>query len=172
MKIRLIVILAVAILGCSERSFGYTPQPADVRSQGPADPAASARNITEPTPAASRPSPDSGTVIVEFQFPAPEIDSELAEYLNLTSRQIIAMRHVLSQQRREIDPLKTQLQSTHGKLIAAAEQGQSKEIKVLAATEARILTKLITKSLRAQAKLHGLLTEEQQKKLEDLNRSR
>lgn len=43
-------------------------------------------------------------------------------------------------------------------------------LKNLAATEARILTNLIIKSTRTQARLHHLLTHEQQKKLEDLNR--
>jgi hypothetical protein len=66
----------------------------------------------------------------------------------------------------------TQLQSIHEKLVTAVDQGQSKETELLAATEARVLTKLIIKSARIQARLHNLLTHAQQKRLEDLNRSR
>ncbi len=173
MKTRLVVILAMAIVVCSERSVAHTHPFADVKPQTPTDSTGSAaKQVAEVKHVDSGPSPDNGTVIVEFQFPAPEIDPALAEYLSLTARQISAMQLLLSQERREIDPLKTRLQSTHGKLLAAAEQNQSKEIKILAATEARILTKLITRSLRAQARLRGLLTNEQQRKLEDLNRLR
>jgi len=170
-KIRLVIVLAIAIVVGSELSAAHTHPLADVKSQAPTDSSASAaKQIADVKPVDSRPSPDNATLIVEFQFPAPEIDPTLAEYLDLTETQISAMQLLLSQERREIDPLKTRLRSTHGKLLVATEQNQSKDIRILAATEARILTKLITKSFRAQAKLHGLLTNEQQKKLEDLNR--
>jgi len=172
-KVRLVVILAIAILAYSEHSFAHTHQPADVKSQAQTDSAApAARQVTEAAPGNSRSSRDNEIVIVALPFSSLELDPLLAEYLNLTSRQIRAIQHLMSQERREVEPLKTELQSTHGKLLAAADQRESKEIGVLAATEARILTKLMIKSSRTQARLYGLLTHEQQKKLEDLNRSR
>ncbi len=172
MKSRLVVILAIAILAYSECSFAHTNQPADVKSQAQRDSAASAANqVTETAQGDSRPSRDNETVIVALQFSSLELDPSLAEYLSLTSRQIRAIQHLMLRERRELEPLKTELQSTHGKLLAAADQGQSKEMEILAATEARILTKLIIQSSRTQARLHGLLTPGQQKKLKDLNRS-
>lgn len=172
-KVRLLVILAIAILACSERSFAHPRQPADVKSQAPTVPAASAaKKVTESALGDSRRSRDNETVVVDLPFPSLEIDPSLAEYLSLTSAQIGAIQHLVSQERRELEPLMTQLQLTHEKLLAAADQGQSKETEILAATEAKILTKLLIKSARIQARLHNLLTHEQQKKFEDLNRSR
>jgi Spy/CpxP family protein refolding chaperone len=108
--------------------------------------------------------------MVDLPFPSLDISPLVAEYLDLTSRQISAIEHLVSQERREIEPLMIRLQSTHEKLVAAADQGRSKETNILAAIEARILTKLIIKTTRTQARLHHVLTHEQQKKLEDINR--
>ena len=172
MKIRLVIILAIAILASPERSFAHSYQPADVKSLAQMDPAGSEKKITESASADSGLSRDNETLVVSFQFSPLEIDPSLAKYLNLTPRQIRAVQRLISQQRREIEPLKTQLQSSHQKLLAAADQGQSTETETLAATEARILTKLLIKSAHIQARLHSLLTHQQQKKLEELNRSR
>ena len=173
MKSRLVFILAIAMLAYSERSFAHTDQPADVKSQAPTDSAASAANqVTEPVQEDRRPSRDNETVIVALPFSSSELDPSLAEYLRLTSRQIREIQDLMSQQRLELEPLKAELQSTHRKLLAAADQGQSKQMEVLAATESRLLTELIILSSRTQARLHALLTHEQQKKLEDLNGSR
>jgi hypothetical protein len=162
-KVRLVVIVAIAIFGYSVHSVAHT----QVRSQEQTDSAVPAsRHVREALD--SRPSRDNETVIVDLSLSSLEIDPSFAEYLNLSSRQIRAIQRLMSQERREIDPLKAQLQRTHRKLLAAADQGQSKKSEILAATEARILTKLIIKNSRSQARLHGLLTHEQQKKLEDL----
>jgi len=170
-KVRVVIILAIAMLALSERSFAHTHQPVDVKSLAQADPAAADKAVVEPAPESSRASRDSDTVIVSFRFSPLEIDPSLVEYLNLTPRQLRAIQRLISQERREIDPLKTQLQSSHRKLLAAAGQGQSREAEVLAATEAGILTKLLIKSAHMQARLRNLLTHKQQEKLADLNRS-
>jgi hypothetical protein len=168
-NVRLVVILAIAILAYAQRSSAHTRQA--VKAQEQTDSTASAvKQVTEAAEGDSRQSRDNETVMVDLPFPSLEVDPLLAEYLGLTSRQISTIQHLVSQERRETEPLMTQLQSTHEKLLTAADQGQSKETEILASTEARILTKLIIKSTRTQARLHHLLTHEQQKKLEDLNR--
>ena len=173
MKSRLVVILAIAVFAYSGRSIARTTQPADVKPPAQTDSAASAATqVTEGAQGDCGPSRDNQTVIVALPFSSLELDPSLVEYLSLTSKQIRAIQDLMSQERRELEPLKTELQSTHGKLLAAADQGHSKEMDILAATEARILTKLIIQSSRTQARLHGLLTHEQQKKLEDLSRAR
>jgi hypothetical protein len=172
-KLRLIVILAIAVLACSKRSSAHVYQPADVKSDAPTQPPGSrATKVTEAALGDPRPSRDDDAVVIDLPFRSLEIDTALAENLRLTSTQIGAIQHLVSQQRREIEPLMTQLQSIHEKLVTAVDQGQSKETELLAATEARVLTKLIIKSARIQARLHNLLTHAQQKRLEDLNRSR
>jgi len=165
--LRFIVILAMAILACSERSFARAPEPADVKLQAQAD-SVVAGNRTEALPVESQLSRDNETVMLDLSFSSLEIDPSFAEYLNLTSRQITAIQRLMSQERRELEPLKAQLRSTHRKLLAAADQGQLRETEILAAAEARILTKLVIKNSRSQARLHRLLTHEQQKKLGDL----
>jgi LTXXQ motif family protein len=155
------------MLACSERSFARTRQPADVKSQAQADAAASpSKHVTEVVDARSP--RDNGTVILDLSFSSLEIDPSFAEYLSLTASQITAIQRLMSQERREVEPLKAQLQSIHRKLLAASDRGQPRETEVFAVTEGRILTKLIIKNSRTQARLHGLLTHEQRKKLGDL----
>jgi hypothetical protein len=162
-KARLVVVLAIAIFGYSEHSLAHT----QVKSQGQTDSAVPAStHIIEALD--SRPSRDNETVIVDLSVSSLEIDPSFAEYLNLTARQIRAIQRLMSQERRELEPLKAQLQRTHRKLLAAADQGQSRKSEILAATEARILTRLIITNSRSQARLHSLLTHEQQKKLESV----
>jgi hypothetical protein len=163
MKVSSVIILGIAILVSSGASFAHTHQAAALKSQAQAD------SATEAAPGHFRTSPDDDTVIVDLPFSFLELDPALAEYLSLTSRQIRAIQHLISRQRRELEPLRAELQVIHEKLLAAAERVQSTEIEVLAATEARILTKLIIKSSRILARLYDLLTPAQQKKLEDLN---
>jgi len=172
-KVKLVVVLAIATIAWSERSFPHTHQPSDVKSLAQAGSAASAAKQVAPAAQGdSRESQDTETVIVDLPFPFLEIDPSLAEYLGLTSSQIRSVQQLVSQERQELEPLMTQLQSTHEKLLAAVDRGQSTETRVLAATEARILTKLLIKSAHMQAKRHSLLTREQQLKLEGLNRTR
>jgi hypothetical protein len=85
-------------------------------------------------------------VIVDLPLPSLEIDPLLAEYLSLTSTQIGAIQHLVSQEGRELESLMTQLQSIHENLVAAASQDQTKETEILAATEARIRVKLLIES--------------------------
>ncbi len=167
MALRLIVILAIATLACSERSFAHAAPPADVKLQAQADSAA-AGNQAEAVQVDPHSSRDNETVIVDLSLTSLEIDSSFAEYLNLTSRQITAIQRLMLEERRELEPLKAQLRSIHRKLLAAADNGQLKETESLAAKEARILTKLIIANSRTQARLHALLTHQQQKKLGDL----
>lgn len=176
MKIRLVVILASAMFAYSGRSFAHTRQPAAVKLQLQADSAASqAKLSTQAAPGASGISQDisqdsdNETVIVALPFSFLELDSSLAEYLSLTPRQIREIQHLISQQHRELEPLQSQLRLTQGKLLAAADRAQAKEIELLADMEARILTKLVIKSSRILARFYDLLTPAQQKKLEDLN---
>jgi hypothetical protein len=172
-KARLVVMLAIAILACSQRSFAHTNPYPDVKSQARADSAAfAAKQVTLAAQGDPRRSRDNETVIVDLPFPSLEIDPSWAEYPSLTSKQVRAIRHLVSQERRELEPLMKQLQSTHEKLLAMADQGQSKETEVLVAMEARILIKLFIKSTHIQARRRNLLTREQQMKLEDLKRSR
>lgn len=172
MKARLVVILAIAMLAGSERSFPRTHQPSDMKSAAPADSAASAiRPVTVAAQGNFRQRQDRETVIADLPFPSVEIDPSLADYLGLSSRQIRAVQHLVSEERRELDPMMAHMRSTHEKLLAASAC-QSKEAEVLAATEAGILTKLLIKSADLQARRRKLLTREQQMKLEGLNLSR
>ena len=173
MKVELVVILAIATIASSERSFPHTHRPSDVKSLAQAGSAAAgAKQVTPAAQGDSGQGQDSETVIVDLPFPPLDIDSSLAEYLSLTSTQIRAIQRLVLEERRELEPLMAQLQSTQEKLLAAVDQGQSTETRVLAATEARILTNLLIKSAHMQAKRHHLLTREQQLKLDGLNRSR
>jgi Spy/CpxP family protein refolding chaperone len=66
----------------------------------------------------------------------------------------------------------TELRTTRAKLLAvSSEHINEKEVKGLADKEANVLAKLIVTNARMQSKIYKLLNPDQQKKLNDLERT-
>ena len=66
-----------------------------------------------------------------------------------------------------------ELQDTREQLLSVTQQGQTKadrEVKSLAATQARNLTKLIVANSQMRTKIYQLLSPTQQKKLDEIQR--
>ena len=125
---------------------------------------------TKSEPAAAK---ASEIVMVALPFSSLELNPSLAQYLDLTASQTKAIQQLMADERRNLQPLMAQLQTTREKLRAATGSGQAneKEVKALAATQANMLARLIVANSRMQAKLYKLLTREQQKKLDDFKRA-
>jgi Spy/CpxP family protein refolding chaperone len=124
----------------------------------------------KPDPAASQ---ASEIVMVALPFSSLQLDPSLAQYLDLTASQSRAIQKLMSDERRDLQPLMAQLKTTREKLLTAtgSSQANEKEVKALAATQAGMLAKLIVANSRMQAQLYKLLNREQQRKLDDLKRS-
>jgi Spy/CpxP family protein refolding chaperone len=76
---------------------------------------------------------------------------------------------VMTRERHHIQPLMAQSRSIREKLLALDPQhSNKKEIKTLADAQAALLAKFIVANARMQSEIYGLLTSEQQRKLDDL----
>jgi Skp family chaperone for outer membrane proteins len=113
--------------------------------------------------------PDTGQIVMAaLPFSSFELNPSLAQYLDLTASQSKAIEQVMADERRDIQPLMEKMRSNRERLMAAtaAGQGNEKEVKVLATTQAGMLEKLIVANSRMQARIYKLLNREQQKKLD------
>lgn len=127
--------------------------------------------------AAPRPAPDSSAqseiVVVALPFSSLELNPSIIEYLDLSSAQVESIQEIMSQERRSLVPLMAQMQQTREQLLNATEQGRtsdSKEVRALAGTQARNLTKLIVANSQMRTQIYQLLSPTQQKKLDEFQR--
>jgi Spy/CpxP family protein refolding chaperone len=115
------------------------------------------------------PTQEKEVVTVALPFSTLQINSSLAEYLNLTPSQVQTIQQLLIRERRSLQPLITQLRSTEEKLLAIGiDRLTEKEVKALGGEEATLLAKLIVANARMQSKIYKVLSLDQQKKLNDL----
>jgi Spy/CpxP family protein refolding chaperone len=111
-------------------------------------------------------------VVVALPFSSLQLNSSLVEYLNLSQSQVEAIQQLMLQEQQNLEPLMTELQATRAKLLAvSSEHINEKEVKGLADREANVLAKLIVANARMQSKIYKLLNPDQQKKLNDLERT-
>ena len=112
-------------------------------------------------------------VMVALPFSSFKLSPSLVEYLALSQEQVNAIEQLMSDERRNLEPLMARMRETKMKLLAATAGSQTneKEIEALAATQAAMLTRLILANSRMQATLYKLLSREQQKKLDAFKRS-
>ena len=142
----------------------------DLAVEDLAESSTAANPITAKSPAVQT---SNGMVLVSLPFSSFQLNPSLAEYLKLDSAQSQAIQQLMSDERRKLEPLMTQLKSTREKLLAATQQGRydKEEIRSLASTQARMLTNLITANAQMQTKLYKLLTPEQRAKLDHVKQA-
>jgi hypothetical protein len=118
------------------------------------------------------PGQENEIVVVALPFSSLQLNLSLVEYLNLTKSQVEAIQQLMVQEKHNLEPLMTELRTTRAKLIAlSSEHINEKEVKGLADREANVLAKLIVANARMQSKIHSVLSPDQQKKLNDLERA-
>src|SRR5260370_29076942 len=111
-------------------------------------------------------------VMVALPFSSFQLNPSLATYLSLTQSQVEAIQRVMMWEQHSLEPLMTQLRTTRERLLAiGSEHLNAKQVKGLADTEASLLARLIVANARMQSKIFNILTDEQQKKLSDLERT-
>jgi len=117
-------------------------------------------------------SEDNQVILVALPFSSFELNPSLTEYLKLSQSQVERIQQVMARERRSLQPLITELQTTKDKLLAADPVHTSnKDLKALANAQAGLLAKLIVANERMQSEIYKLLTPEQEHKLDDLKRS-
>ena len=109
-------------------------------------------------------------VVVALPFPSLQLNPSVTEYLALTPSQVDTIHRLMAQGQQSAEPLMKQLRATQERLIASVHMSES-EMKSLADTEASALGKLIVANARMQSKIYKVLSPDQQKKLNDLERS-
>jgi hypothetical protein len=119
----------------------------------------------------SQASPADDNDIVLVELPTFELTAAVEERLSLSQSQKEAIQQVMTRERRHLEPLMAQLRRIGQKLFALEPQhSNKKEIKTLADAEAALLAKFIVANEHMQSEIYGLLTPEQQRKLDDLKR--
>lgn len=125
----------------------------------------------QPTP---KPEQESEIIMVALPFSSLQLNPSVIEYLDLSSAQVRSIEEVMVEERQTLRPLMAQLQTTREQLLAVTEQGKTrneKEVKTLAALQARNLTKLIVANSQMRRRIYQLLSPQQQKKLDEFQKS-
>lgn len=123
---------------------------------------------------ATKPSQENEIVMVALPFSSLQLNPSVIEYLDLSPAQVRSIQQVMSDERSTLEPLMAQLQTTREQLLSITEQDQTrneKEVKALAAVQARNLTRLIVANSRMCARIYQLLSPQQQRKLDDIQKS-
>lgn len=111
-------------------------------------------------------------VIVPPRTCSPDIPQQTVDYLGLTPAQIKSLQAQVTEQCQQVQPLLERLEKSRRKLIAAKLNGKvdDREIQALAVEQSRIIKQLIVANSQLEAKLYGMLTTEQQLKVDGLLR--
>ena len=123
---------------------------------------------------ARKPSQENEIVMVALPFSSLQLNPSVIEYLDLSPAQVRSIQQLMSDERSTLEPLMAQLQTIREQLLSITEQDQTrneKEVKALAAVQARNLTKLIVANSRMRARIYQLLSPQQQRKLDEFQKS-
>jgi Spy/CpxP family protein refolding chaperone len=96
----------------------------------------------------------------------------LSAYLNLTPAQQAQEKSIFEGARQSAQPLRQELRKTRHALRAAVQADNTAQIQQLAKTEGSELGQLMAVRSTARAKVHQILTPEQQQKLTALQQAR
>jgi len=112
------------------------------------------------------------TLIVPPPDSSPDVPAAIVSYLDLTPQQIAAIQAQIAVQRGQVQSLMQQLANNRRELIATTLKGQFdiRQVRKLAARQARILEPLVVANARLQTEIHKILTDEQQRKLDEMRK--
>jgi hypothetical protein len=112
------------------------------------------------------------TLVVSPPDSSADVPAAIVEYLDLTPVQIVAIQAQIEQQRVQAQSLIEQLTNSRRELIATTLQGRFdiRQVRKLAAQQARILEPLVVTNARLQTEIYKLLTVEQQRKLDEMRK--
>jgi len=116
------------------------------------------------------PQPAGQALVLALPFSSLQLNSSLAQYLELTPEQMSAITRVMASERPYVTPLMAELDATRQKLAMATRNAHpdQKQISSLALIQAHLLTKLVAENADLQAKISRLLNSEQRRRIEKL----
>jgi uncharacterized protein YukE len=103
---------------------------------------------------------------------SPDIPEQLISYLQLTPPEIQALQAQVAEQCKQVQPLVDRLDRSRRKLMAMKLNGEAgeREVQDAAAEQSEIMKQLIVMNSQLETKLYGMLTTEQQRKIDALLR--
>ena len=115
----------------------------------------------------------SGTVMISPLTCSPEIPEQIVGYLELKPVQIKAIQAQIVDECKQVQPLLEQLEKSRRNLISLKLSGKTdaNKVQALAAEQSRVIQQLIVENSQLEAKLYGMLTSEQQRKVDGLLRA-
>ena len=115
----------------------------------------------------------SGTVMISPLTCSPEIPEQIVGYLELKPVQIKAIQAQIVDECKQVQPLMERLEKSRRKLISLKLSGKTdaNEVQAVAAEQSRVIQQLIVENSQLEAKLYGMLTSEQQRKVDGLLRA-
>ena len=115
----------------------------------------------------------SGTVIISPLTCSPEIPEQIVGYLELKPVQIKAIQAQIVDECKQVQPLLDRLEKSRRNLISLKLSGKTdaNEVQALAAEQSRVIQQLIVENSQLETKLYGMLTSEQQRKVDGLLRA-
>ena len=108
------------------------------------------------------------TLVVSPPESSPDEPAAIVSYLDLTPPQIAAIQAQIAVQRGQTQSLMKQLTNNRRELIATTLKGHfdTRQVRKLAAKQARILEPLVVANARLQTEIYKILTVEQQRRLD------
>ncbi len=112
------------------------------------------------------------TLVVSPPDSSPDVPAAIVSYLDLTPLQIAAIQAQIAVQRGQVQSLMQQLTNNRWELIASTLKGRFdvRQVRKLAAQQARILEPLVVANARLQTEIYKILTVEQQRKLDEIRK--
>ncbi len=103
---------------------------------------------------------------------APDIPSQLVDYLQLTPVEIQALQAQVSEECNQVQPLVERLEKSRRKWMSMKLDGKTgdKEVQAVAAEQSQIFKQLIVANSQLETRLYNTLTSEQQRKVDGLLR--
>ena len=116
--------------------------------------------------------PSNGVMISPLTC-SPDIPEQMVGYLELTPEQITAIQAQVTDECKQVQPLLERLEKSRRNLISLRLSGNTdaKEVQGLAAEQSRVIQELIVENSQLETKLYGMLTSEQQRKVDGLLRA-
>ena len=104
---------------------------------------------------------------------SPDLPEQIVGYLGLTPEQVESIQRQVTDECKQVQPLLEQLEKSQRKLISLKLSGKAdaNEVQALAAEQSRVIQKLIVENSQLEAKLYGMLTSEQQRRVDGLLRA-
>jgi len=115
----------------------------------------------------------SGTVMISPLTCSPEIPEQIVGYLELKPVQIKAIQAQIVDECKQVQPLLDRLEKSRRNLISLKLSGKTdaNQVQALASEQSRVIQQLIVENSQLETKLYGMLTSEQQRKVDGLLRA-